>query len=79
MPLADGRCVNAVELLHQFYELARSEFRGRDKETDDLLNLWENILWDLARSSGRFGRQGGLDYEAVAVSAVRPGGKDSLV
>ncbi|MEO8428785.1 MAG: proteasome accessory factor PafA2 family protein, partial [Verrucomicrobiota bacterium] len=50
VPLTDGRSVNAVELLQEFYELARSEFRGRDTETDDLLNLWENTLWDLARS-----------------------------
>ncbi|MBI3414215.1 MAG: proteasome accessory factor PafA2 family protein [Verrucomicrobia bacterium] len=50
VPLSDGRTANAVELLQEFYELARSEFRGRDIETDDLLNLWESTLWDLARS-----------------------------
>lgn len=47
-PLADGRCANAVELLHQFYEAARKEFRGRDTETDVMLQIWHRTLEDLA-------------------------------
>jgi proteasome accessory factor A len=57
VPLADGRSMNAVEVLHQYYQAARSEFRGRDVETDNLLDLWENTLWDLARNpDGLVGR-----------------------
>lgn len=47
-PLADGRCANAVELLFQFFEAARSEFRGRDTETDIVLRVWEEVLSALA-------------------------------
>ena len=47
-PLADGRCANAVELLFQFFEAARSEFRGRDTETDVVLRVWEEVLSALA-------------------------------
>src|SRR5437763_1531502 len=43
-PLADGRCANAVELLCQFFEAARSEFRGRATETDVVLRVWEEVL-----------------------------------
>lgn len=48
VPLIDGRCLNAVELLHQYYERARSEFRGRDAETDAVLGLWQETLHGLA-------------------------------
>jgi proteasome accessory factor A len=44
VPLADGRCVEAVELLFEFHEAARAEFQGRDKETDDLLAIWGETL-----------------------------------
>jgi proteasome accessory factor A len=47
-PLIDGRCLSAVELLHQYYERARGEFRGRDAETDALLALWQETLQGLA-------------------------------
>ena len=47
--LADGRQLDAIELLLQYYELARSEFQGRDPETDILLNIWKNTLVDLAK------------------------------
>jgi proteasome accessory factor A len=47
-PLADGRCANAVELLFAFFEAARSEFRGRDTETDVVLRVWEEVLSALA-------------------------------
>ena len=47
-PLSDGRCVNAVELLFQYQEAARKEFRGRDTETDIVLQVWEEVLSALA-------------------------------
>ncbi len=46
--LADGRNVDALELLGQYLDLARSEFGGRDAETDDLLRLWAETLGSLA-------------------------------
>src|SRR5204862_6904497 len=49
-PLADGRCANAVGLLFQFFEAARSEFRGRDTETDGGLGVGEEVLCALAPS-----------------------------
>jgi proteasome accessory factor A len=48
VPLTDGRCSNAVELLFQFFEAARAEFRGRDTETDIVLRVWEEVLCALA-------------------------------
>jgi proteasome accessory factor A len=48
VPLTDGRCVSAVEVLSHFHEAARSEFRGRDAETDGLLAVWGAVLEDLA-------------------------------
>lgn len=51
VPLIDGRCLSAVELLHQYYERARSEFRGRDAETDAVLALWQETLHGLAARS----------------------------
>jgi proteasome accessory factor A len=47
-PLSDGRCANAVELLFQYQEAARKEFRGRDTETDIVLRIWEEVLSALA-------------------------------
>ena len=47
VPLADGRCANAVELLFKFLEAARSEFFGRDNETDIVLRVWEEVLSSL--------------------------------
>ena len=44
VPLADGRCANAVELLLKFLEAGRSEFLGRDIETDVILRVWEEVL-----------------------------------
>ncbi len=49
VPLADGRCVDAIELLQQYQEAAKRELRGRDKETDDLLKIWGATLASLAR------------------------------
>ena len=48
VPLADGRCANAVELLFKFLEAGRSEFFGRDNETDIVLRVWEEVLSGLA-------------------------------
>jgi len=44
VPLTDGRCANAVELLFKFFEVARAEFLGRDTETDIVLRVWEEVL-----------------------------------
>ncbi len=51
--LSDGRCVDSIELLLQFHERARSEFRGRDTETDSLLEIWGKTLTDLATQPER--------------------------
>jgi proteasome accessory factor A len=48
VPLADGKCADAVELLYQYYEAGRAEFRGRDPETDQLLEIWGSTLRALA-------------------------------
>lgn len=42
--LADGRCMDAVELLQKFFDAAWSEFHGRDTETDILLDVWGSTL-----------------------------------
>jgi len=49
VPLSDGRCVEAVDLLQQYQEAARREFHGRDPETDDLLKIWAATLDSLGR------------------------------
>jgi hypothetical protein len=48
--LADGRCVDAIELLSKFCEAARKEFRGRDRETDVLLDIWHDTLKALSQN-----------------------------
>lgn len=48
VPLADGTSVDAVEILGRFLDLARSEFAGRDPETDDLLGLWSDTIRSLS-------------------------------
>lgn len=48
VPLSDGRCLDAVDLLREFYERAESEFRGRDPETNIVLDVWKSTLADLA-------------------------------
>jgi len=53
VPLASGRCVNAVELLDQFWTAANREFRGRDTETTILLDIWRNTLDALADNPER--------------------------
>jgi proteasome accessory factor A len=46
--LADGRMADAIELLGRFQQKARELFRGRDAETDALLDLWLRVLNGLA-------------------------------
>jgi proteasome accessory factor A len=48
VPLADGRQANAVALLQEYQQAALAEFRGRDAETDLLLQLWADVLAALA-------------------------------
>ncbi|MDB6025514.1 MAG: proteasome accessory factor [Verrucomicrobiales bacterium] len=50
VPMANGHCVSAVELLHKFYEYGRKEFHGRDHETDVLLQIWKETLDGLANN-----------------------------
>jgi proteasome accessory factor A len=52
VPLTDGRCANAVELLFKFLDASRREFFGRDHETDIVLRVWEEVLSALATRPG---------------------------
>jgi proteasome accessory factor A len=51
--LADGRTMDALEVLARYHELAAAEFRGRDAETDVLLRVWQETMADLARDPER--------------------------
>ncbi len=53
VPLADGRCQHAVELLQRYHQAAREEFSGRDDETDVLLDIWGGVLEDLGKDPQR--------------------------
>ena len=46
--LADGKSADAIELLFIYFEKARKLFDGRDQETDNLLQLWEEVLEGLS-------------------------------
>jgi proteasome accessory factor A len=46
--LADGRTVEAVELLFDYQRAAKAEFQGRDAETDLLISIWTETLEALA-------------------------------
>ncbi len=46
--LADGRCADAVHLLQEYHAAAKSELKGRDQETDDLIQIWGDVLQALA-------------------------------
>ena len=46
--LADGKTADALELLEVFRLKARQLFKGRDAETDALLELWEKVTKLLA-------------------------------
>ena len=47
--LATGETVDAVEILGRYHAAATAEFRGRDPETDAVLNLWGHTLESLGR------------------------------
>ena len=40
----EGAEVDAVELLHRFFECAKENFHHRDEETEVVLTLWESVL-----------------------------------
>ena len=46
--LCDGKMADALELLDLYRQKARQLFRGRDEETDALLDLWERVHNGLA-------------------------------
>ncbi len=46
--LADGRNVEAVDLLFEYQRAAKAELGGRDDETDLLLKIWADTLHALA-------------------------------
>jgi len=46
--LCDGKMADALELLDLYRQKARQLFRGRDVETDALLDLWERVHNGLA-------------------------------
>jgi proteasome accessory factor A len=48
VPLADGTVADAVELLGRFRARAAARFRGRDPETDGVLDLWARVEAGLA-------------------------------
>jgi proteasome accessory factor A len=48
VPLADGRCAEAVKLLFEYQQAAQAELRGRDAETDLLISIWADTLNALA-------------------------------
>jgi proteasome accessory factor A len=48
--MADGRCASAVELLFQYADAANAEFKGRDPETDIILEIWQETLAALAKT-----------------------------
>lgn len=50
--LVDGRHLDAIELLARYHGMARSEFKGRDAETDGVLEIWGETLDALAVDPG---------------------------
>lgn len=42
--LLDGGTMDAVELLGVFHDKAETHFKGRDRETDALLSMWQDVL-----------------------------------
>jgi proteasome accessory factor A len=46
--LADGKMCDAIELLHLFHQKAKQLFKGRDTETDALLDVWGRVLRGLS-------------------------------
>jgi hypothetical protein len=51
--LANDREADALVMLRSFYQAAWAEFHGRDRETDDLLRLWDSVLSDLEADPAR--------------------------
>ena len=52
VPLADGKLSDAVELLTMYQQKAKQLFKGRDAETDALIDLWGRVLHGLAHNLG---------------------------
>lgn len=52
VPLADGKLSDAVELLAMYQQKTKQLFKGRDAETDALLDLWGRVLHGLAHNMG---------------------------
>jgi len=52
VPLADGKLADAVELLARYQQKAKQLFKGRDAETDALVDLWGRVLHGLAHNLG---------------------------
>ena len=48
VPLMDGSLADAVEILGLYASAARSEFHGRDAETDFLIDTWQHTLKGLS-------------------------------
>jgi len=50
VPLADGKLADAIELLAMYHSKAKELFKGRDAETDSLLDLWARVMRGLSSS-----------------------------
>jgi len=48
VPLADGKLADAIELLAMYHSKAKELFKGRDAETDSLLDLWAKVMRGLS-------------------------------
>src|SRR6185503_1832100 len=48
VPLADGKLADAVELLSVYHAKSKELFKGRDSETDALLDIWARVLRGLS-------------------------------
>ena len=60
VPLTDGKLCDAVEVLGLYQQRAKQLFKGRDAETDALLDLWGRVLRGL--TSNRHSLVGVLDW-----------------
>ncbi len=78
VPLADGRCADAIELLFQYLQAARAALaRARHGNGPAALGMGGGTqrAGDGPRSAGG---PGGLDHQALAVAAILPAGEDWL-
>jgi len=50
VPLADGKLADAVELLALYHSKAKELFKGRDQETDSLLDIWARVMRGLSNN-----------------------------